>query len=104
MESQALELVWVVIAAYNEAQVIAGVVVDVTRTGCRAVVVDDGSNDGTADIACDAGAFVVKHPFNLGQGAALQTGIEFALSQGGNFVVTFDADGQHRAADISGLI
>ena len=56
------------------------------------------------DIACDAGAFVVKHPFNLGQGAALQTGIEFALSQGGNFVVTFDADGQHRAADISGLI
>jgi hypothetical protein len=84
MQSQSPKAVWVVIAAYNEAPVIAGLVADVTRTGYCAVVVDDGSNDGTANIAADAGAFAVKHPINLGQGAALQTGLvkhcaDFAL-------------------------
>jgi glycosyltransferase involved in cell wall biosynthesis len=95
---------WVVIAAYNEAPVIAGVVADVIDGGYRTVVVDDGSRDGTGAIARRAGAVVVTHPINLGQGAALQTGIEFALAQGAGIVVTFDADGQHRAADIARLI
>ena len=94
----------VVIAAYNEAPVIASVVADVRRASYPAVVVDDGSTDATGDIAARAGAFVVTHPVNLGQGAALQTGLDFALAQGADVIVTFDADGQHRAADIAPLI
>jgi glycosyltransferase involved in cell wall biosynthesis len=96
--------IWVVVAAYNEATVIAKVVADVRSAGYSLVVVDDGSQDGTAHAAEAAGAAVVRHPINLGQGASLQTGIEYVLSRGAEFVVTFDADGQHRASDIAGLI
>jgi glycosyltransferase involved in cell wall biosynthesis len=96
--------VWIVIAAYNEACVIARVIADVRRCGLNVVIVDDGSADATAEIAERAGAVVVRHPVNLGQGAALQTGIEFVLQRGADVIVTFDADGQHRAADIAGLI
>ena len=96
--------IWVVVAAYNEAQVIAAVLTEILRRGYQAVVVDDGSRDGTAEMAAAAGAWVVPHPVNLGQGAALQTGIKFALRHGASHIVTFDADGQHRAADIARLI
>lgn len=96
--------VWVVIAAYREGAVIGDVIADVKTANCRLVVVDDGSPDDTADRARNSGAIVVEHPVNLGQGAALQTGIEFALSEGAEVIVTFDADGQHRAADILVLI
>ena len=68
------------------------------------VVVDDGSTDATADIAAATGATVVRHPINLGQGAALKSGIEYALAQGAERIVTFDADGQHRAGDIARLL
>jgi glycosyltransferase involved in cell wall biosynthesis len=68
------------------------------------VVVDDGSADATAELAARAGAEVLRHPINLGQGAALQTGIDYALLGGASHVVTFDADGQHRAEDIAALI
>jgi glycosyltransferase involved in cell wall biosynthesis len=96
--------VWVVIAAYNEATVIASVVADVKRAGYRTVVVDDGSTDATGAVTAEAGAVVVRHPINLGQGAGLQTGIEFALREGADVIVTFDADGQHRPTDIAVLI
>jgi glycosyltransferase involved in cell wall biosynthesis len=96
--------IWVVIAAYNEAQVIASVLGEVLRRGYQAVVVDDGSRDGTADAAAKAGAWVITHPVNLGQGAALQTGIKLALQHGASHIVTFDADGQHRAGDVARLI
>jgi glycosyltransferase involved in cell wall biosynthesis len=99
-----LERVWVVIAAYCEAPVIASVIADVNARGYRIVVVDDGSPDATGEIASAAGATVVRHPINLGQGAALQTGITFALSAGADVIVTFDADGQHCAGEIAGLI
>jgi glycosyltransferase involved in cell wall biosynthesis len=95
--------VYVVIAAYNEGAVIARVVTDVSRAGYQVIVVDDGSPDTTADIAYAAGAIVIRHPFNLGQGAALQTGIEYALAQAAAVIVTFDADGQHRVSDIARL-
>lgn len=95
--------VHVVIPAYNEGRVISRVVSDVKRAGYTVVVVDDGSSDSTADRARAAGATVVAHPFNLGQGAALQTGIDYALAQEAECIVTFDADGQHRVADIAGL-
>ncbi len=96
--------VFVVIAAYNEAPVIGAVVTAVRRAAYFAVVVDDGSTDATGEIAACAGALVVTHPVNLGQGAALQTGLDYALAHGAEIVVTFDADGQHRAPDIASLI
>ena len=96
--------VWVVIAAFNEARVIARVIADVTGSGYRAVVVDDGSIDDTARVAARAGAIVIRHSINLGQGAALQTGIDYALDEEADYVVTFDADGQHRAQDIAVLL
>jgi glycosyltransferase involved in cell wall biosynthesis len=95
--------IWVVIAAYNEAKVIARVIGDVAGGGYPVVVVDDGSSDDTAEQA-SAASIVVRHPVNLGQGAALQTGIECALQHGADVVVTFDADGQHRPADIERLV
>ena len=82
---------------------IARVVAEVRRAGYRVVVVDDGSKDATAQAARAAGATVIQHPFNLGQGAALQSGIDLALANGAEVIVTFDADGQHGAADISRL-
>jgi polyprenyl-phospho-N-acetylgalactosaminyl synthase len=93
--------VYVVIPAYNEGTVIFRVVSDVKRAGYSVVVIDDGSSDTTAEQARAAGATVIKHPFNLGQGAALQSGIEYALTQAAECIVTFDADGQHRVSDIS---
>jgi polyprenyl-phospho-N-acetylgalactosaminyl synthase len=96
--------VWVICAAYNEASVIGRVVAELSRAEYPVVVVDDGSRDATRHVAAAAGAHVVIHPINLGQGAALQTGIEYALSQGADVLVTFDADGQHRVSDIPRLV
>jgi hypothetical protein len=103
MEHVSRAQVYVVIPAYNEGTVLPRVVSEVGRAGYTVVVVDDGSTDATADHAHAAGAIVVRHPFNLGQGAALQTGIDYALAHAAQFVVTFDADGQHRVSDIPRL-
>ena len=94
----------VVIAAYNEASMIRRVVSDIRQRGYGVAVVDDGSRDATAQAAKSAGAIVIQHPFNLGQGAALQSGIDFALTSDAEVIVTFDADGQHSSADISQLV
>lgn len=94
---------WVIMAAYNEAEVIGPVVDGLRPTGARVVVVDDGSRDLTARVALDAGAIVLSHPVNLGQGAALATGIQFALERGASYLATFDADGQHRVEDLACL-
>ncbi len=94
---------WIVIAALNEAPVIGAVVEGLARRGCRVVVVDDGSRDETGAVAHRAGAVVLRHPVNLGQGASLQTGIDYACAQGAAWIVTFDADGQHAASDIDVL-
>jgi len=104
MAAGAAENIWVVMAAYNEGSVIAAVVTGVRRAGYPVVVVDDGSGDDTAHNAAEAGAIMVRHPINLGQGAGLQTAIEFALQEGADTIVTFDADGQHRVEDIPVLI
>jgi glycosyltransferase involved in cell wall biosynthesis len=95
---------WVVIAAFNEAKVIREVVAEVVRAGWSVVVVDDGSRDDSAGAARVPGAIVLRHRINLGQGAALQTGIDYALRRGARHIVTFDADGQHDANDIPLLI
>jgi polyprenyl-phospho-N-acetylgalactosaminyl synthase len=98
------QVIVVVIAAFNEASVIGGVVRDVRQSYPNVVVVDDGSSDGTAACALASGAVVLRHPVNLGQGAALQTGITYALARGGEFIATFDADGQHACADIARMV
>lgn len=91
---------WVVVPLYNEESVIADVIAGLLPFFPNIVCVDDGSTDRSAPVAREAGARVVDHPINLGQGAALQTGIEFALAQAScDYIVTFDADGQHRVID-----
>jgi glycosyltransferase involved in cell wall biosynthesis len=94
----------VVIAAYNEAFCIEGVVRELRAYYPQVVVVDDGSSDDTGARAQAGGACVLTHIINRGQGAALQTGITYALGQGAEFIVTFDADGQHDVADVLALL
>jgi glycosyltransferase involved in cell wall biosynthesis len=97
--------VWIVVPAFNEASVIGDVVADIRSAFDHVVLVDDGSKDNTGDIALRAGAHVVPHPVNLGQGAAIQTGVEYARSQpGAQVFATFDADGQHRLKDVVRMI
>lgn len=94
---------FVVIAAYNEAAVIGKVVRELRVVYPNVVVVDDGSADDTWRSARDGGATVLRHALNRGQGAALQTGISYALHEGAELIVTFDADGQHRVQDVATL-
>lgn len=90
----------VVIPAYNEGEVIADTVRSLFPDFSLVIVVDDGSRDSTAARAAQAGARVVRHAVNLGQGGALQTGITAALMLPQvHYIVTFDADGQHRPED-----
>jgi polyprenyl-phospho-N-acetylgalactosaminyl synthase len=97
--------VWIVVPAFNEASVIGDVIADVRSVFDHVVCVDDGSRDDTGDAALRAGAHVVRHPVNLGQGAAIQTGVEYARKQPGATVfATFDADGQHRVKDVIRMI
>jgi len=93
--------VWIVIPVYNEEKVIAGVLENVLATFPNVVCVDDGSADQSAQEILGTRAHLVRHPINMGQGAALQTGLTYALGRpGGRFFVTFDADGQHRVEDV----
>ena len=89
---------------YNEERGVADVVRRVLNIVSNVIVVDDGSSDCTSAAVLTSGAWLIRHPVNLGQGAALQTGLEFALANGATSIVTFDADGQHQAADISRLL
>ena len=97
--------VWIVVPAYNEAAVIGEVIADLRSVFDHVVCVDDGSQDDTGAVALRAGAHLVRHPVNLGQGAAIQTGVEYARRQpGAEVFVTFDADGQHRVKDVMRMI
>lgn len=92
---------WLVVPLYNEAAVIGEVVRRTRETFPKIVCVDDGSSDDSAREAEAAGAAVVRHPVNLGQGAALQTGFTYCLGDPEmRYVVTFDADGQHQVPDV----
>lgn len=95
---------WLVVPLYNEAKVVGDVIRGVLPTFPNVVCVDDGSRDGSAAVARAAGARVLEHPVNFGQGAALQTGITYALNRGARYIVTFDADGQHRVEDAADMI
>lgn len=97
---------WVVVPLFNEASVVGEVICGLRRGGFEHVVcVDDASTDGSGPVAAAAGATVVTHPVNLGQGAALQTGLTFALADPSmTSVVTFDADGQHQVGDARDMV
>lgn len=96
---------WFVVPLFNEGTVIGDVVRDLRRRYPLVVCVDDGSQDDSARIAEAAGAAVVRHPYNMGQGAALKTGIDYALRDPQmRQIVTFDADGQHQVDDAAAMI
>ncbi|EWS80779.1 glycosyltransferase family 2 protein [Brachybacterium phenoliresistens] len=96
---------WFVIPLFNEGPVIGEVVAQLRERYPLVVCVDDGSSDRSAAIAAAAGAAVVRHPYNMGQGAALKTGIDYALRDPAmTQVVTFDADGQHQVDDAAAMI
>lgn len=97
---------WILIPAYNEEKMIANVIGKLRLSGySNILVVDDGSRDNTAKIAKEAGAEVLKHLINRGQGGALQTGLKYLAEEyNPDIIVTFDADGQHQVEDLSALI
>ena len=103
-KEHAVPRIFVVIAAYNEATTIQAVVARLLLHYPNVVVVDDGSSDETSRCLAGTHAHVLRHVVNRGQGAALQTGMSFALAQGADIVITFDADGQHHEHDIAALV
>ena len=98
--------VLVVVPALNEARSVGGVVDEIRRAVPTAdvLVVDDGSTDRTADAARDAGALVVRLPYNLGVGGAMRTGFRYAARSGYDAVVQIDADGQHDPAYVPAVL
>ena len=99
-----MDSVWIIVPAYNEATMIGAVVEELRQRYEHVVLIDDGSVDDTAAVARRHGATVLRHALNRGQGAALQTGIQFALQRGAEVVVTVDSDGQHLTEDIETLL
>ena len=94
-----------ILPALDEEATVDAVVGDVrSAVGCDVLVIDDGSTDRTAEKARAAGAAVVRHPFNLGVGAAIRTGLQYARDRGYEFVVQVDADGQHDTASALDLL
>ena len=96
----------VVVPAWNEAESVGDVVRSIRTSvpDAACVVIDDGSRDGTADVARKAGARVIRLPFNLGVGGAMRTGFRYARAHGYPVVVQVDADGQHDPRDIPALV
>jgi len=96
---------FIVITAYNEEKKIGNVIDNLKKHKyTNIVVVDDGSKDDTYNISLQKGATVLKHFLNRGQGAALETGNEYALRHGADIIVHFDADGQMQVKDIPAMI
>ncbi len=97
------QAVFVIIPAFNEQAVIRDVLEQFRSYNYSVVVVDDGSSKMLEEFLAGMPVYQLRHKVNLGQGAALQTGIEFALSKDAAYIVTFDADGQHDVKDIAAL-
>lgn len=102
MEFLNVSHVTAIVPAYNEAISIGSVVISASEFVDRVIVIDDGSIDHTTEIAEKAGALVIKHPHNMGKGAALKTG--FNAAQNTDILVTLDGDGQHNPWEIPLLI
>ena len=97
--------VLVIVPVYNEEQeVVSAILTDLRATGCDVAIVDDGSEPPVPAEMYHDTVRLLRHPVNLGQGAALQTGMEYARRANYQYVVHFDADGQHAAASIADLL
>ena len=96
--------IFVIIPAYNENTIIQLVVQELLKHKYQLVIVDDGSSNSLFPLLKNKPLYILRHKVNLGQGAALQTGIEFALTKKADYIVTFDADGQHKSDDIEVLL
>ena len=94
----------VLVPAYHAGPTVGDVVAQVRALGLTVVVVDDGSSDDTGERAAEAGAIVLRHPKNLGKGAAIQTGFAYAKRCGAAALITMDADGQHAAAELTNML
>jgi len=105
MNNELINKLAIVIPAYNEAERISATINDIRQhSNADIIVVSDGSTDETVKKAQAAGARLIVLPFNLGYGAALQTGFKYALNEGYNFAVQMDADGQHDPSAMQLLI
>lgn len=97
--------VCIIVPVYNEAQTVATTVSDLLQSFDHVVCIDDGSGDGSAELARAAGATVLRHAVNQGQGAALRTGFDYVLLHtASSYVVTFDADSQHLVEDARRMV
>lgn len=96
--------VFIIVPAYNEGRALKATLENLRSYRHVVVVVDDGSQDDTAAVAAQFPVHLVRHAINLGQGAALQTGMTYALERGARYIVHFDADGQHNPAEIDSLL
>lgn len=96
--------VWIIIPAYNEENRIGEVLDGLRYEWPNVVVVDDCSTDNTSRVVASRPVRRLRHILNLGQGAAIQTGLSYALQQGAEYIFTFDADGQHCANDLEALL
>ena len=104
-EGTALPSLLVIIPALNEEQTVGAVVRGIVdHLEADVLVIDDGSSDRTGAVATAEGAMVLRHPFNLGVGAAIRTGFRFAVAEGYSIVVQVDADGQHEVSDAKRLV
>ena len=95
---------YIIIPAFNESSGLAAVLESLMPLNCGIIVIDDGSVDGTDKIAGNFPVLLIRHELNLGQGAALETGMEAARKLNADFVIHFDADGQHDPSDIAQLL
>lgn len=93
-----------IIPAYNEEENLPKVAEDIAELIKDAVVINDGSTDRTSLVARTLGFIVLDHPYNIGIGGAVQTGLKYALTNGYEIAIQFDGDGQHRADQIAGLV
>lgn len=96
--------IWAVIPAYNEEENIDKIVKKTKKYVSNVVVVDDGSKDNTKEVAKKANAIVLRHIVNLGKGATLKTGCDFAIKNGAKLIITLDADAQHNPDDVPRFI
>jgi polyprenyl-phospho-N-acetylgalactosaminyl synthase len=96
--------IFIIIPAYNEEAVLCSTIEPLLQTNYHLVIVDDGSANDQALFLEGIPVTVIRHQQNLGQGAALATGTEYALTNGADYIVHFDADGQHNVFDIERLL
>ncbi len=96
--------VWVIIPAYNEEKRVGKVIDEVKRFSRNVVLVDDGSKDDTYDVGLQKKIKVLRHVVNLGKGAGLKTGCDYALLNGAKTIIVIDADGQHEPKEIPNFI